>query len=92
MQLLLSADGLINSTLVDEPYTTSHLKFLNDNGISHLRIIIPPNKDPEVEVSNTDLDRILGILLNKANHPVLVHCNKGKVGLSSGSDAVMHID
>ncbi|PLB38941.1 tyrosine phosphatase family protein [Aspergillus candidus] len=65
-------------TLVDEPYTTSHLKFLNDNGISHLRIIIPPNKDPEVEVSNTDLDRILGILLNKANHPVLVHCNKGK--------------
>ncbi|PLN78873.1 tyrosine phosphatase family-domain-containing protein [Aspergillus taichungensis] len=65
-------------TLVEESYTTSHLKFLNDNGISHFRIIIPPNKDPKVKVSDTDLDKILGVLLNKANHPVLIHCNKGK--------------
>ena len=42
-------------------------------------------------MSDADLDKILGILLNKANHPVLVHCNKGKVSLPSGSN-VMYIN
>lgn len=82
MQLLLSADNRINSTLVEEPYTACHVKFLNDNGIAHVRRILPANKVPEITMSDADLDYVLGILLNKANHPVLVHCNKGKVSLS----------
>ncbi|PLB54418.1 hypothetical protein P170DRAFT_442520 [Aspergillus steynii IBT 23096] len=65
-------------TLVDEPYTASHTTFLEENGIAHFRIPIPANKDPAIKTPDHIMIGILEILLNKANHPVLVHCNKGK--------------
>ncbi|KAH8428766.1 tyrosine phosphatase family protein [Aspergillus melleus] len=65
-------------TLVDEPYTASHTRFLEENGIAHFRIPIQANKDPAVKTPDHVVVGVLEILLNKANHPVLVHCNKGK--------------
>lgn len=64
---------------MDEPYTASHTRFLEDNGIAHYRIPIQANKDPAVKTPDHIVVGILEILLNKANHPVLIHCNKGKV-------------
>ncbi|KAF7589149.1 hypothetical protein BBP40_004719 [Aspergillus hancockii] len=65
-------------TLVEEPYGVSHMNFLRENGIAHFRAIVQANKDPEEKTPNHVINGILEILLNKVNHPVLVHCNKGK--------------
>ncbi|KAI9930856.1 hypothetical protein MW887_010507 [Aspergillus wentii] len=65
-------------TLVEEPFTTAHSNFLTENGIAHHRILIQANKDPAVKTPDHIIVKVLEILLNKANHPVLVHCNKGK--------------
>lgn len=68
-----------HSTLVEEPYSVSHMSFLRENGIAHFRIIVQANKDPEEKTPDHVINGILEILLNKANHPILIHCNKGKV-------------
>ncbi|KAE8146702.1 tyrosine phosphatase family-domain-containing protein [Aspergillus avenaceus] len=65
-------------TLVEEPYEASHLDFLKENRIAHLRIIVQPNKDLAEKTPDHVINGILEILLDKANHPVLIHCNKGK--------------
>lgn len=72
------------STLVDEPYTPEHMSFLKEMGIAHIRILVEPNKDPAVKSPDYVICQVLEVLLNKANHPVLVHCNKGKVRLIQG--------
>ncbi|PYH73904.1 tyrosine phosphatase family protein, partial [Aspergillus vadensis CBS 113365] len=65
-------------TLVDEPYPQSHVMFIKENGIAHHRILVQANKDPNVKIPDSVMCRILELLLDKSNHPVLVHCNKGK--------------
>ncbi|KAA8649140.1 hypothetical protein EYZ11_011716 [Aspergillus tanneri] len=65
-------------TLVDEPYTACHANFLRENGIAHFRIPVIANKDPAAKTPDHIMVRILEALLNKSNHPILVHCNKGK--------------
>ncbi|EIT78324.1 hypothetical protein AO1008_09299 [Aspergillus oryzae 100-8] len=54
------------------------MSFLRENGIAHFRIIVQANKDPEEKTPDHVINGILEILLNKANHPILIHCNKGK--------------
>ncbi|PYH45168.1 tyrosine phosphatase family protein [Aspergillus saccharolyticus JOP 1030-1] len=65
-------------TLVDEPYTPEHMSFLKETGIAHIRILVEPNKDPAIKSPDYVICQILEIMLDKANHPVLIHCNKGK--------------
>ncbi|KAL2812806.1 tyrosine phosphatase family-domain-containing protein [Aspergillus granulosus] len=65
-------------TLVEEPYERSHENFVKEGGITHYRIAFIANKDPDVRTPDTVVNRIMEILLNKSNHPVLIHCNKGK--------------
>ncbi|KAI9371553.1 tyrosine phosphatase family-domain-containing protein [Aspergillus egyptiacus] len=65
-------------TLVEEPYTQSHMAFLKENAITHHRIAFIANKDPAVKTPENVLHHILKIILDKSNHPVLIHCNKGK--------------
>jgi tyrosine-protein phosphatase SIW14 len=67
------------STLVEEPYEQSHENFVKDGGITHHRIAFIANKNPSVRTPETVVNHIMEILLNKNNHPVLIHCNKGKV-------------
>ncbi|KAJ1916168.1 tyrosine-protein phosphatase siw14 [Mycoemilia scoparia] len=35
------------------------------------------NKEPFEEMNNDDVKKILGQVLDKTNHPVLIHCNRG---------------
>ncbi|KAL4889032.1 tyrosine phosphatase family-domain-containing protein [Aspergillus ambiguus] len=66
-------------TLVEESSAIpNYTHILKDNGINHFRIKVHPNKDPAIKTSQQTMNDILEILLNKANHPILVHCNKGK--------------
>ncbi|KAL2833383.1 tyrosine phosphatase family-domain-containing protein [Aspergillus cavernicola] len=65
-------------TLVEEPYTQSHMTFLKENAVTHHRIAFIANKDAAVRTPESVLHRIIEIILDKANHPILIHCNKGK--------------
>ncbi|PYH95160.1 hypothetical protein BO71DRAFT_418812 [Aspergillus ellipticus CBS 707.79] len=65
-------------TLVDEPFTPNHVSFMKENGIAHHRIAVQANKEPDIKVPDSVMCRILELLLDKSNHPVLVHCNKGR--------------
>ncbi|RAL05792.1 tyrosine phosphatase family protein [Aspergillus ibericus CBS 121593] len=65
-------------TLVDEPYTPNHVVFMKENGISHHRILVQANKDPDVKIPDAVMCRILELMLDRGNHPILIHCNKGK--------------
>ncbi|PYI06656.1 hypothetical protein BO78DRAFT_418568 [Aspergillus sclerotiicarbonarius CBS 121057] len=65
-------------TLVDEPYPPSHVVFMKENGITHHRILVQANKDPDVKIPDAVMCRILALLLDRGNHPILIHCNKGK--------------
>jgi protein tyrosine phosphatase (PTP) superfamily phosphohydrolase (DUF442 family) len=67
------------STLVEEPFPSSHSSFLKENGIKHYCIPFIANKDASVKTSDCVVNTILRIMLDKANHPMLIHCNKGKV-------------
>jgi len=67
------------STLVAGPYPESHKRFVEENGIQHFQVAIEPNKDPFVTISHCSISFALGVLLDKTNYPILVHCNKGKV-------------
>ncbi|KAL2223397.1 tyrosine phosphatase [Thermoascus aurantiacus ATCC 26904] len=65
-------------TLVDEAYPETHKKFLQENGITHCKIPIQANKDPNIFTPESTVINVLKILLDRRNHPVLVHCNRGK--------------
>ncbi|KAL4927196.1 tyrosine phosphatase family protein [Aspergillus undulatus] len=65
-------------TLVDEQYTQSYESFIKENGIKHHIVPFIANKDPAVKTPDCVVNVILRIMLNKSNHPILIHCNKGK--------------
>ncbi|EEP80731.1 conserved hypothetical protein [Uncinocarpus reesii 1704] len=74
-------------TLVDFEHSRQFRKFIKDNGIVSHVIPIIANKDPKIFTpQNTVLD-VLKILFNPKNHPILVHCNKGKVFSSNAEDS-----
>lgn len=64
---------------MDEPYAADHETFLEVNAIKHFRVKVQPNKEHTIPTPQNAVNEILEILLNKANHPILIHCNKGKV-------------
>jgi len=65
-------------TLVQEPYPEENLAFLNSAGIKFFQFPIPGNKEPFVVIPDTSIIGALETILDKRNHPILVHCNAGK--------------
>lgn len=65
-------------TLVPEPYPETHVAFMKENGIQHFQIGLPGNKEPFVNIPKTRVTDALKVVLDPANHPILIHCNKGK--------------
>jgi tyrosine-protein phosphatase SIW14 len=51
-------------------------------GIRHVHVHIPPNKG-EVCVDGTEIIKALETVVNPKNFPLLIHCNKGKVRMTS---------
>jgi hypothetical protein len=70
------ADG---RTLVQEDYPEENLAFLESAGINFFQFPIPGNKEPFVVIPDTSIIGALETILDKRNHPILVHCNAGKV-------------
>ncbi|KAH8155816.1 uncharacterized protein LAJ45_00828 [Morchella importuna] len=65
-------------TLVGEPYPEENLKFMKQCGITHFQIGMPGNKEPFVNIPDEKLSAALKVVLDRRNHPILIHCNKGK--------------
>jgi tyrosine-protein phosphatase SIW14 len=64
-------------TLVPEPIAPAYQSFMDEAGIQHFQVHISANKGA-VMVDSCAMSRALRLLMDRTNHPILVHCNKGK--------------
>ncbi len=65
-------------TLVPEPLPFDFANFITSTGITHYHIPILANKDPDVYSSDETVCKVLELMLDPSNYPMLIHCNKGK--------------
>jgi tyrosine-protein phosphatase SIW14 len=65
-------------SLVPEDYPVAMLEFYAANGIQLISVGLDGNKWPFKEISHDSMQIVLRKVLNKANRPLLIHCNKGK--------------
>ena len=66
------------SVLVSNDRPIEYEQFMTANDINHLQVHIMPNKQVEVYTPQEAVVEALKIIMDRANHPILVHCNKGK--------------
>ena len=64
-------------TLVPEPLSPEYQAFMKEAGIQHFHVHIKANKG-EVRVDSCEMSRALRLIMDRTNHPILIHCNKGK--------------
>lgn len=55
------------------------IPFMQANGICHRHILMEGTKKQTIPIKT--MVSILEVIHNKENHPVLIHCNQGKVCL-----------
>ena len=65
-------------SLVPEDYPTAMAEFYSATGIQLLCHGLDGNKWPFKEIDQDCLQAVLHDVLNPANRPLLIHCNKGK--------------
>lgn len=64
--------------LIPEEYPSENTQFVEENGIQLFQVGMSGNKEPFVHLPDDILSRALEIAINPANHPLLIHCNRGK--------------
>lgn len=64
--------------LCPEPYPEANSEFLEVEGIHLFQFGIEGNKDPYVCIPVDAIMGALRVLLDVRNHPVLIHCKRGK--------------
>ncbi|KAF2625347.1 hypothetical protein BU25DRAFT_432971 [Macroventuria anomochaeta] len=64
-------------TLVPEPIAPEYQSFMDEAGIQHFRVHIRANKG-EVRIDSCEMQRALRLIMDRTNHPIMIHCNKGK--------------
>ena len=69
-------------TLVPEDQPEEYVEWMRDNFVQNFQIHIPANKDPAITIPPDRIFRALDLVLDTRNHPILIHCNKGKVRLA----------
>jgi protein tyrosine/serine phosphatase len=65
-------------TFVPEHVPAANTAFMAAHGIAHHHIHVLANKEPDRHAPASTLVRILELILDRRNHPILIHCNKGK--------------
>ncbi|PWN22309.1 protein-tyrosine phosphatase, partial [Microstroma glucosiphilum] len=65
-------------TLILEEYPEQNTQFLDEEGITFYQYGIPGNKEPFVQIPDDKIAAALSTMLDRRNHPMLIHCNKGK--------------
>ncbi|XP_022771738.1 probable tyrosine-protein phosphatase At1g05000 isoform X2 [Durio zibethinus] len=64
--------------LCPEPYPEANTEFLKSNGIRLFQFGIEGNKEPFVNIPEDTIREALKVVLDVRNHPVLIHCKRGK--------------
>mmetsp|Transcript_8112 Transcript_8112/g.11170 ORF Transcript_8112/g.11170 Transcript_8112/m.11170 type:complete len:221 (-) Transcript_8112:116-778(-) len=64
--------------LCPERYPPSNLEFIARNNITLFNFGVAGNKEPFVDLPERVIREALVQVLDKRNHPLLIHCNKGK--------------
>ena len=64
--------------LCPEDYPESHTTFLADHGTQLLQFGLEGNKEPFDEIPEEAIRAALRAVLDRRNHPLLIHCNQGK--------------
>lgn len=64
--------------LIPEEYPKSHEQFFEKDGIQLFQLGMSGNKEPFVKISSDLITEAIKIVINPANHPILIHCNRGK--------------
>ncbi|KAI8443230.1 tyrosine phosphatase family-domain-containing protein [Phakopsora pachyrhizi] len=65
-------------TLVQEDYPEILVQHYAKKGIKLIQFKIPGNKEPFVHIPEDKIRIALRKVLDTRNHPILIHCNKGK--------------
>ncbi|KAJ2458775.1 tyrosine-protein phosphatase siw14 [Coemansia sp. RSA 2424] len=65
-------------TLILEEYPQQNQTFLHHNGIRLFQFGVAGNKEPFADIPEDVMCEALATLLDRRNHPILIHCNKGK--------------
>ncbi|KAJ9063970.1 tyrosine-protein phosphatase siw14 [Entomophthora muscae] len=65
-------------TLILEDYPTQNVKFCEEHNIKIYQFGVAGNKEPFVDIPEDIIRGALSVLLDRRNHPILIHCNKGK--------------
>ncbi|EXC27243.1 putative tyrosine-protein phosphatase [Morus notabilis] len=64
--------------LCPEPYPEANMEFLKANGIRLFQFGIEGYKEPFVNIPEDTIREALKVVLDVRNHPVLIHCKRGK--------------
>ncbi|KAK4279161.1 hypothetical protein QN277_016911 [Acacia crassicarpa] len=64
--------------LCPEPYPEESLEFLKSSGIKLHQFGIDGRKEPFVSIPEDTVCEALRVVLDPKNHPVLIHCKRGK--------------
>ncbi|XP_073003411.1 inositol diphosphatase DSP4-like isoform X2 [Typha latifolia] len=64
--------------LCPEPYPEANVEFLRANGIVLFQFGIDGCKEPFVNIPEDTIREALNVVLDVRNHPILIHCNRGK--------------
>ncbi|KAG5232016.1 tyrosine-protein phosphatase DSP [Salix suchowensis] len=64
--------------LCPEPYPEATTEFLKDGGIKLYQFGIEGYKEPFVNIPQDTIREALKVVLDAKNHPVLIHCKRGK--------------
>nr|GMD02908.1 probable tyrosine-protein phosphatase At1g05000 [Ipomoea batatas] len=64
--------------LCPEPYPEENVEFLNANRIQLFQFGIEGSKEPFVNIPADMIKEALKIVLDEKNHPLLIHCKRGK--------------
>ncbi|XP_048529714.1 probable tyrosine-protein phosphatase DSP4 [Triticum urartu] len=64
--------------LCPEPYPEANQEFLRAHGIRLFQLGIDGSKEPFVSIPEDRIREALKVILDTRNHPVLIHCKRGK--------------
>ncbi|PVU85739.1 hypothetical protein BB559_005602 [Furculomyces boomerangus] len=65
-------------TLILEEYPVQNQSYLKKNNIKLFQFGVAGNKEPFVDIPEDVMVKAVLTLLDTRNHPILIHCNKGK--------------
>jgi tyrosine-protein phosphatase SIW14 len=65
-------------TLVLEDYPDGNLAWMEKASVRLYQFGVAGNKEPFVDIPEDVIADALAVLLDRRNHPILIHCNKGK--------------